>query len=222
LHDQRRYSEALAELRRGHELGSRLPGWRYPSAQWVRDCERAIALDARLPAYINGEVQPAGAAEQLVVAQLCSDKALHAAAARFWTDAFRAVPRLADDIGVGNRQHAARSAALAGCGRGQDRPPPDDRARQRLRRQALDWLEAELAAYDGLLESRRPRDRDLVTGRLDHWCRDSAFAPLRGEAALGELPEPERLAWQAFWSRVEALRRRALQVGGTTKLPTAS
>jgi tetratricopeptide (TPR) repeat protein len=34
---------ALAELRRGHELGSRRPGWPYPSAQWVKDCERLTA-----------------------------------------------------------------------------------------------------------------------------------------------------------------------------------
>jgi serine/threonine-protein kinase len=222
LHDQRRYSEALVELRRGHELGLRLPNWRYPSAQWVRDCERHVALSARLPVFVNGEVQPADAAERLVVAQMCSDKALHAAAVRFWTDAFQADARLADDIRAGNRQHAARSAALAGCGRGQDHPPPDDQARRRLRRQALDWLEAELAVYDQLLESRRPRDRDLVTGRLDNWRRDSAFAPLRGEAALGQLPEPERLAWQTFWSKVEALRRRVLQVDRTTNPPAPS
>jgi tetratricopeptide (TPR) repeat protein len=38
-----RPAEALPLLRRGHELGSQRPGWKYPSEQWVADCERALA-----------------------------------------------------------------------------------------------------------------------------------------------------------------------------------
>jgi serine/threonine protein kinase/Flp pilus assembly protein TadD len=45
LREQGRYREALAALRRGHELGSRYPGWRFPSARWVRECE-ALAVAA--------------------------------------------------------------------------------------------------------------------------------------------------------------------------------
>jgi tetratricopeptide (TPR) repeat protein len=221
LHDRRRYSEALGELRLGHELGSSLPDWRYPSAQWVRECERHLALEAVLPAIVSGEVQPADAAERLVVAQMCSDRALHAAAARFWTEAFQADPRLADDLQAGNRQQAARSAALAGCGHGQDQPLPDERARRRLRRQALDWLEADVAVYDQILESRRPRNRDWISGRLDDWRGDSAFAPFRSEANPVPLPERELMAWRAFWSRVEALRTRAQQVGRATNRPAS-
>jgi hypothetical protein len=188
----------------------------------VRDCQRQVALDARLPALVRGEAQPADAAERLAVAQMCADKALHAAAARFWTAAFQADAHLADDSRAGHRQHAARSAALAGCGRGQDDPPTDDGARRRLRRQALAWLRSELAAYDRLLERRRPRDRDLVISRLSRWRGDSAWAPLRDPAALGQLPEPERLAWQALWSEVEALSRRAMPRGPATSPPGPS
>ena len=32
---QGNFSESLAELRRGHELGSKRPGWPFPSARWV-------------------------------------------------------------------------------------------------------------------------------------------------------------------------------------------
>ena len=31
--------EALEALQRGHELGSKDPNWRYPSAQWVEECQ---------------------------------------------------------------------------------------------------------------------------------------------------------------------------------------
>ncbi len=43
-------AEALALLRRGHELGSKQANWRYPSAEWVRQAERAAARSAELPA----------------------------------------------------------------------------------------------------------------------------------------------------------------------------
>jgi hypothetical protein len=39
---QGKFRQALEELRRGHELGSKLPGWKLPSAEWVRQCEKLI------------------------------------------------------------------------------------------------------------------------------------------------------------------------------------
>jgi tetratricopeptide (TPR) repeat protein len=48
-----RFAEALDELRRGHELGSRIPGWRHPSAQWVRECEQLVELQRRLPSILS-------------------------------------------------------------------------------------------------------------------------------------------------------------------------
>ena len=40
LQQQGAYTEGLEMLRKGHELGSRRPDWRYPSAQWVAEAER--------------------------------------------------------------------------------------------------------------------------------------------------------------------------------------
>jgi tetratricopeptide (TPR) repeat protein len=51
-------AEALQHSRRGHELGSKLPGWTYPSAEWVRDAERRAALEEKLPALFEGKVEP--------------------------------------------------------------------------------------------------------------------------------------------------------------------
>jgi hypothetical protein len=50
LRDRGEYAEALAELRTGHDLGSKRPDWRYPSADWVRQAERKAARAGRLPA----------------------------------------------------------------------------------------------------------------------------------------------------------------------------
>ena len=70
LQNQGRFHDALTELRRGHELGSKRPGWSYPSAEWVRRAERRVALEGRLPAVLRGHEKPKDAAETLEFADL--------------------------------------------------------------------------------------------------------------------------------------------------------
>jgi TPR repeat len=48
LWHQGELAPALISLERGHELGSRRKDWRYPSAQWVRECRQQLELDGRL------------------------------------------------------------------------------------------------------------------------------------------------------------------------------
>jgi tetratricopeptide (TPR) repeat protein len=43
LRDRGELFEAAAMLRKGHELGRQRPGWRYPSAKWVAECEQEMA-----------------------------------------------------------------------------------------------------------------------------------------------------------------------------------
>src|SRR5439155_527006 len=70
LKQQGDYAGALEMFRKGHELGSRRPDWRYPSAQWVAHAERELALSKRFPALLRGEDKPADNAERLSFAQL--------------------------------------------------------------------------------------------------------------------------------------------------------
>jgi tetratricopeptide (TPR) repeat protein len=42
-----RHQEALAEFRTGHELGIQQEGWDRPSAQWLKDAEKAVADQSR-------------------------------------------------------------------------------------------------------------------------------------------------------------------------------
>jgi tetratricopeptide (TPR) repeat protein len=198
-----RVSEAIPVLRRGHELGTKLPSWNYPSDQWLRYAERLVELDAKLPAVLAGEARPADAAEQLAFAQLCQQyKKLNAAAARFFIDAFAAEPKLAADLQAGHRYNAACSASLAGCGEG----TPDDGERARLRRKALDWLTADLAAWAKL--AVLPAERAKVRQTMTHWQQDADLAGVRGDATLAKLPEAERAAWQKLWADVAELRKR--------------
>ena len=72
LRQEGHFAEALAELRRGHELGSKNPNWRYPSAQWVRATERLLELDGKVLSILSGKAKPADAAESLGFASLCN------------------------------------------------------------------------------------------------------------------------------------------------------
>src|SRR5262249_34885706 len=141
LRKKRDYAEALVLLRRGHELGSKRPDWRYPSLEWIRQAEQAQARDAKLPAVVKGEARPTDAAEGLALGGMCIERELYAAGARLCAEAFEADPKLAEDLEASTRYRAARAAALAGCGQGKDDLPADESARGRLRRQALEWLE---------------------------------------------------------------------------------
>jgi serine/threonine protein kinase/Flp pilus assembly protein TadD len=202
LERQGEFAAALVELRRGHELGSKRPRWQYDSADWVRRCQRLAELDARLPGILAGKATAAGAGERIDLAQICSFKQLHRAAARFYAEAFAAEPALVDD--ASNRYDAACAAALAGCGRGKDAGRSGEEARGRLRRQALDWLRADLAALGRRLDqgSDRAGGAARVGRTLKHWQADSDLAGVRGSEALARLPEAERQVWQKLWDAV--------------------
>jgi hypothetical protein len=108
-----------------------------------------------------------------------------------------------------NRYNAACAAALAGCGQGQFTADLDENKCVRLRRQALDWLRADLEAWRSLLAKDPDKARPVVVKQLQHWQVDPDFANIRGREALGRLPEPERKEWKRLWQEVEALHQRA-------------
>jgi tetratricopeptide (TPR) repeat protein len=196
------YAESLAEFRVGHELGSKRADWSYPSAEWVARAERLTSLALRLPAILRGDDRPADSAERLALAPIFYDTKRHAAAARLWAEAFEADPKLAEGLPAA-RYDAACAAALAGCGRGKDDPPPDQAARAELRGRALDWLRADLA------QRRKQLDTGAAAARLalDHWRTDPDLAGVRDADSLASLSEAERALWRALWAEVDRLLR---------------
>jgi serine/threonine protein kinase/Flp pilus assembly protein TadD len=211
LHHQGRFVDALAALKRGHELGSRRADWRYPSGQLVREAEEAVDLDRKLSAILDRRGKPADAVEGLNLARLCQQpyKRLYAASASFYAAAFKAQPQLAEDLAKGYRYDAVCAAALAGGGQGEDGAPLDEPRRASWRRQALDWLRADLAAYRRLLEEEPDKARPLVSKRMQHWQKDTDLAGVRGAETLARLPEDERLSWQQLWADVADMQARA-------------
>jgi tetratricopeptide (TPR) repeat protein len=205
LQEEGRLEEALAAYRRAVALGDKQARPR------LQACERLRALRPRLAALIAGQDRPADSAERLTFADLCRQPGprRYALAASLYADAFRADPRLADDLGAANRRHAAAAAAAAGCGRGRDGAGLDEPRRARLRRQAMNWLRAELALWDRQLSRSAPRVRAAVQQALRLWQHDPCLAGVRDPGALAKLPEAECATWQELWQGVEALLARA-------------
>jgi serine/threonine-protein kinase len=205
LLQQGQLGEALAEFKRGHELGTRRPDWPYSSDEWVGQCQSLVDLEARLPAILKGEDQPANVAECLSLGQLCALKKRYAEAARFYADAFAAEVKLPEDPQAGQRYKAAVCAALAGCGESTDAPKLDEQ-RTRLRKQALDWLRADLTGWARQLETAWPETPAAAQKALTNWRQDKDLAAVRSQEALARLPAEERQNWQGLWADVaEAL-----------------
>jgi serine/threonine-protein kinase len=207
LYNQGRFREAIAAFREVLRIAAPGDPQCRMAEELIRQCERLIKLDRKLSAVLQGEAEPANAAERLALADLCQApyKRLHAAATRFYTDAFAADPRLAADLQHQHRYNAACSAALTAVGQGEDARLLPDKVAFRLRRQALDWLKDDLAAYAKLTERDQPTVKQAVRERLTRWQQDPALASVRDRDALGKLPESERQAWQQLWDDVAAL-----------------
>jgi tetratricopeptide (TPR) repeat protein len=207
---QGRFAEAVASLRRGHELGSKRPGWRHPSGQALRDAEQMLVLDKKLPAIVGGEATPSNPGEAVALASLCQQpyRKRYAASARLYADAFAAEPKLAADLGQQHRYNAACSAALASAGQGEDAPLLPDKVVGMFRHWALSWLRDDLTAYAKLAGQNNPALKQAIQQRLAHWRRDPDFSSVRDQQALDRLPQDERAAWQALWRDVDGLAKR--------------
>ncbi len=207
LRDHGDFAAALKPLQKGHDLGSRRPGWPYPSAAWVKQCKQLLALEQKLPAVLQGEAASAG--DLLALADLCQRyKKRYRDSAALFSKALAAEPQLAEDLGRGYRYNAACAAALAYVGKGVGIDKIEAKKKTTLSQQAREWLQADLTARARLLE-KNPFVAVRIQHDIQHWQRDADLAGLRDEKELAKLPADERAAWQKLWGEVEALSRQA-------------
>jgi serine/threonine protein kinase/Tfp pilus assembly protein PilF len=207
LLQQGRYAEARAAIQRGCGLLNRGDRTRATARQPLELLEQLPALDAKLTAVLEDKDRP-GAAEQRDLARLCQIRhRRYAAATRLYAAAFAAEPNLGDDLKTLDRYAAARAAAMAAFGQDSDEGKLDERAKARLRKQALEWLLADLAAWAELV-GKTPRDSEEVQWTLWQWKGDGDLAGVREAEWLSQLPADERQSWQGFWSRVDGLLQR--------------
>ncbi len=84
-------------------------------------------------------------------------------------------------------------------------PPAAEDARARLRQQIRALLRAEVAAQAQRLSGASPAEAAAARQVLECLRGLPVLAGVHDLAALADLPEPERQAWQAFWQEVEGL-----------------
>jgi serine/threonine-protein kinase len=201
LRDQGQLDQAVVAFR--HSRDER-------SVAALRETERIARVAGRLPAVLEGKDRPGDANECLLFAQLCQlpYQKRYAAAARFFEEAFARQPDLAEDRDHKHRYQAAAAAVRAGGGQCADAASLDESERARLRRQALKWLSADLAAWRDVMETER--DKFWAAARIslavEPWLKDPDFAGVREPQALAPLPEAERRGWQELWHHVAATR----------------
>jgi tetratricopeptide (TPR) repeat protein len=123
-------------------------------------------------------------------------------------DAFKKALAI-DDKNTMCRYQAACAAVLAAAGKGKDTDKLDAKQKSGLRREALKWLRADLAAYSMRLATGKQEDRTQVAQRLGDWMANGDLAGIRNDAALAKLPAEEQETWRKFWAEVEALRKKA-------------
>jgi tetratricopeptide (TPR) repeat protein len=204
-----RFVDARDTVRRAVELSP--PNFFYrelvlQTMRQLEDCDLLRALEARLPAILEGKEKPVNAAEALKFAWLCQVKLRFAAAAGLYTDSFATDPKAANDLSAGYRLNAARCAALAAAGWGLDSPKPGDTERALLRSQTLEWLRADLTAWEKRLTLANQETRSAVRRTITLWLRDFRFFAVREKEELAKLPETERIAWEKLWADTEAFR----------------
>jgi tetratricopeptide (TPR) repeat protein len=210
LVEEGRFAEALPCLERGCQCRAAADGPEI-AEKWVNQARRFVELEAKLPRILDGSDRPATPGERLEYASVCRRKRLDAAAARFYADYLAERPAAADSLEAGHRYLAATVAARAGTGQGHDAAGLDDADRARWRRQALDWLRADLALWTARVDGP-PAGRSSARAALQRWRDDKALAGVREPQELAKLPEPERAGYVRFWADVQEVLVRSLAV----------
>jgi serine/threonine-protein kinase len=201
LFDKGQFDEAIASYHKAIELDPKYAAARTHLAK----AQRLAAVRDKLPAFQNGSYTPASNEERVGLAEWCRIQKLHGTSTRLYAEAFATDPRLADDLEAAHRYNAGCSAALAAAGKGEDAATLDDVERARLRKQAVDWLRANLALRTKELESGTPAARAAVLKALRPWQQDPDLAGIRDPAALAQLPEAQRNECEALWAEVQAV-----------------
>jgi serine/threonine-protein kinase len=202
------------------------PGsWMYQTLR--REAESDILQN--LTEFLEGTYQPQENSERLALLGICQFEDRWGAAARLFADALAADPSLADRLTESglrrmskqersmdpgdlyrssSRFGAARCAVLASSGLGSDCAQISEAERTDMRKQAIQWLQADLEVWKKLLVSDSPAQRDMGKSMLSRWESESDLAGFRDPEALAKLSEQDSAACRELWSSLNAALNR--------------
>jgi serine/threonine-protein kinase len=187
-----------------------------------REAEALILPD--VPPVRRQGVGQKGDDERLKLVRICQSKGLHRSAARLMAEAFAADAELADESTISCREEAARqpgpsertevlkgefrylaarSAAVAGCGLGNDTADIGDEERTHWRQRAREWLLADLKVWADPSAARG----GLAGQMLALWQADPDLAHVREREATKKFEPDEREEWVSLWASVRRASR---------------
>jgi serine/threonine-protein kinase len=206
------YAGAAAEFRAGQVVRCRRAGIPFKTTARIVAAEHmaaAAALPHRLSAILAGTDRPKDTNERLAFAQLAYNNKNFAAAALLWDEALDAKPAFGECRTAQHRYHAACAAVLAAAGQGENGPVHDNDARSKLRKQAVAWLNLELATWEKCLDLPTADYRKKTIETLQQWLKNEDLASIRSPASLAKLPETELESLRSLWARVDSLLAKA-------------
>ena len=179
LRELGRFEEARAVTQLCHTLGSATRGWFYPSAEWVDSAERASIFAAELDLYLAGGFDPHDGPLALEVAAVALAAEWTATASDWYLQVFE----IEGDLPFLDMALAARAAARASAGQGQDarKLSPEKRAVQTER--AYFWLDQLRARLMQAFRADPAGELESTRAWLECRTVDPNFAPLRDSAA---------------------------------------
>ncbi len=163
-----------------------------------REAEGLILPD--LPAFLEGKYQPRDNDERLALLGVCQFTNRNRDRVRLYAELFADTPSLASDLNAGHRFNAARAASQVGCG--DNAAGLGEPARAQFRKQARDWLRADLALCTQLLDGDVIDARAGVRDKLTRFRDSPDLAGLREPAELEKLSADERKDCLALWTEV--------------------
>ncbi len=202
--------QGFGELTKAQDTLKRFREFGPPSSQTaderLRTLERLIEWDRKLPTLAAGE-KP-GETDRAALAGLCLLRQYPGTAVRLYAEAFAAKADLGAQ-GDGTRYNAARAAVLAAAGQGKDAAKLDDKERTRLRKQAFNWLKADLAVWTRQAEGTDAQARTIAQRKMEGWQSDADLAGVRDQGSLEKLSKEERDEWRKLWADVGEVLKKA-------------
>jgi tetratricopeptide (TPR) repeat protein len=203
LLQQGEFVRGLERLRKGHEIGSKDPRWKYPSASWVSSASELVALEKRLDAVRRGVDAPNAADCTRLAYEVCRRKRLFAEAARLYAKAFELDASFMSQRTPDYVLEAATSAVQAGLGEAAD-PPQGASERKDLLARARGWFVERLESSEELVQAQ-PALAASVAATLEEWRKAPGLSAVRPPSATETLPADDAAAWRALWARLDRL-----------------
>ncbi len=191
-------TEAMAALKRGHQLGSARPNWPHPSARKVRQVAHLVHLQSRWNELCRQTQTPTNGLECLELAKWGLEYGQDPrSAVLLYRIALQQAPVLAKK----QRTQAASAALQAAQVQADHEIGPD--LNSWYRRQALSWLQADLARVRDLIAQGAATTLIQAQQILAHWQTDPDVQTMRSIWALAVLPTEEQKAWLGFWREAQ-------------------